>query len=116
MYFVYLIESLKDDKYYLGQTNNLEERLKYHNTGRCKYTKIRWQWILKVYKVFPTQTEAMREEKKLKQLKNRTAIEIYFGIEAWDIPIHRDDRGSPKRDFQESSWEYSYSIKNLVKG
>ena len=41
MYFVYLTESLKDDKYYLGQTNNLEERLKYHNTGRCKYTKIR---------------------------------------------------------------------------
>jgi hypothetical protein len=27
MYFVYLIESLKDGRYYIGQTNNLEERL-----------------------------------------------------------------------------------------
>ena len=82
MYFVYLIESLKDGKYYIGQTNNLEERLNYHNTGRCKYTKNRGPWILKGYKSFPSRAEAMREEKRIKKLKNRTAIEEYFEIEA----------------------------------
>jgi len=82
MYFVYLLESLKDGKYYIGHTNNLNERLKYHNTGRCKYTKNRGPWILRAYKSFSTRAEAMREEKRLKKFKNRSAIEEFFGIEA----------------------------------
>ena len=82
MYFVYLLESLRDGKYYIGHTNNLNERLKYHNTGRCKYTKNRGPWILRIYKSFSTRAEAMREEKRLKKFKNRSAIEEFFGIEA----------------------------------
>jgi putative endonuclease len=82
MYFVYLIESLKDGRYYIGQTNNLEERLKYHNNNRCKYTKMKGPWILKGYRSFSTRAEAMKEERRLKQFKNRYAIEEYFKTEA----------------------------------
>ena len=39
-------------------------------------------WILKGYITFPTRAEAMKEEKKLKQFKNRSAIEEYFKAEA----------------------------------
>ncbi|MDI6821201.1 MAG: GIY-YIG nuclease family protein [Patescibacteria group bacterium] len=35
-YFVYILKSLKTGKYYTGYSNNLEERLKYHNSGRTK--------------------------------------------------------------------------------
>ncbi len=37
MYFVYLIESLKNGQYYVGQTQDLEERIKRHNQGRNIY-------------------------------------------------------------------------------
>jgi len=48
MYFVYLIESLRDGRYYIGQTSNLDERLKYHNNNRCKYTKMKGHRFLRV--------------------------------------------------------------------
>ena len=31
MYYVYILYSLTSDKYYVGQTDNLELRLKFHN-------------------------------------------------------------------------------------
>lgn len=33
MYFVYVLISLKDKKFYTGLTNNIERRLKEHNHG-----------------------------------------------------------------------------------
>ena len=33
MYFVYILLSEKDDKFYTGITNNIERRLKQHNKG-----------------------------------------------------------------------------------
>lgn len=33
MYFTYILLSKKDNKYYTGITNNIEERLKKHNHG-----------------------------------------------------------------------------------
>ena len=38
-YFVYILYSEKTDRYYVGQTQNLDERLVRHNTGRNKSTK-----------------------------------------------------------------------------
>ena len=35
-YFVYILKSKKTNKHYVGFTNNLEERLKYHNGGKTK--------------------------------------------------------------------------------
>jgi putative endonuclease len=45
-YFVYIIRSQKDESLYVGQTNNLEERLRRHNQGRSKYTKSKRPWEL----------------------------------------------------------------------
>ncbi len=39
MYYVYLIRSLKTDKYYVGYTENLTKRIKEHNNGKSKATK-----------------------------------------------------------------------------
>ena len=33
-YFVYIIKSTKDNKYYTGITNNINRRLKEHNIGK----------------------------------------------------------------------------------
>lgn len=82
MYLVYLIESLIDGRYYIGQTNNLELRLNDHNQGKCKYTKNKGPCSIKAFKQFHSRSEAMKQEKRVKNLKNRQAIEEYFGIEA----------------------------------
>lgn len=36
MYYVYILRSKKTGKHYVGYTRNLDERLKYHNSGRTK--------------------------------------------------------------------------------
>ena len=74
MYYVYLLESEKDRKFYIGQTQNLEERLKYHNTGRSKYTKPFQPWKIAAFKTFSTRSQAMVVEKRFKIIKNREMI------------------------------------------
>ncbi|PIR43756.1 nuclease [candidate division WWE3 bacterium CG10_big_fil_rev_8_21_14_0_10_32_10] len=40
MYFVYILQSLKDGTYYIGYTGkNPEDRLTEHNKGKSRYTK-----------------------------------------------------------------------------
>ena len=51
MYYVYLLKSLKDGRYYIGQTQDLQERLAYHNTGRSTYTRDRGPWELLAFKI-----------------------------------------------------------------
>ena len=37
-YYVYILRSLKDKKYYIGSTSNVEARLKFHNAGLQRST------------------------------------------------------------------------------
>jgi putative endonuclease len=59
------------DRYYVGQTSDLEDRLKRHNQGRSKYTKSGIPWKLMYKESFETRSEAMAREKKIKSAKNR---------------------------------------------
>ena len=80
MYFVYLLKSEKDGRFYIGQTQNLQERLLYHNSGRSKYTRYLGPWKLLAFKSFNSRGEAMREEIRLKKLKNRERILSEFNL------------------------------------
>ncbi len=71
MFYVYILYSLVADRYYIGQTSNLEERLQRHNNGGNKYTKFGIPWKLMYKEGFDTREEAMKREKKLKSAKNR---------------------------------------------
>ncbi|PJE67767.1 excinuclease ABC subunit C [Candidatus Shapirobacteria bacterium CG10_big_fil_rev_8_21_14_0_10_40_9] len=69
VYWVYILKSLKDQKYYIGQTNNLEHRLAQHNSGKVRATKHRTPFVL-VYKEKCYSTEeAIKREKFLKTHK-----------------------------------------------
>jgi len=74
MFFSYIIESISTGKYYIGQTNNLENRLKSHNQGDNKYTTSYKPWKVLYYKIYSSRQEAMSVEKKLKSLKNRELV------------------------------------------
>ena len=73
-FFVYIIQSAKYKKLYIGQTQDLEKRISDHNKGRSNYTKLYKPWGLLAYKVFDTRSEAMAVERKLKNLKSHKVI------------------------------------------
>jgi putative endonuclease len=72
---VYILHSQKTDKFYVGQTNNLERRLKDHNSGYSNYSKAGIPWNLVFAKVFDSRSEAMSYEKFLKSKKDKRFIE-----------------------------------------
>ena len=78
MHYLYLIESEKSNKYYIGQTNDLQDRIQRHNESRCRYTKGKGPWELISYKIFSSRSEAVKEEKRLKHAKNKDYIYSYF--------------------------------------
>jgi putative endonuclease len=74
MYFTYILISESTNKLYIGQTNNLEDRLFRHNKGLNKYTKGKGPWEILYCKSFTNRKEAVALELKLKSFKNRAYI------------------------------------------
>lgn len=66
-YAVYLIESLKDGKFYTGISCDVEQRLGEHNSGKLKTTAFRRPFILVWYKFYPSALGARKHEKWLKK-------------------------------------------------
>ncbi len=66
MYVVYVLESLKDNKYYIGQTSDLNRRIQEHNQGRVRWTKAHRPWKVLYCEEFENRTEAIRREQFLK--------------------------------------------------
>ena len=77
MYSLYIIYSEKSDKYYIGHSENPERRLSEHNTDpRLTYTSKHRPWILKAsIPVAESKSNAVKIERKLKQLKSRKIVE-----------------------------------------
>ena len=74
-YYVYILESLKDRTYYVGSTNNLEDRIERHNEGRVAYTKPKRPWKLVYSEEHPDRSSAAKSEYKIKAHKRRSFIE-----------------------------------------
>ncbi len=75
--FVYILYSDSFDKFYIGQTNDVESRVKRHNAGTEKATKPYLPWRLIWFTEKSSRQEAMELEKKLKNLsKSRLLIFI----------------------------------------
>ena len=65
--FVYLIRSLKTEKFYAGWTTDLNRRLQEHNDGKSYYTSRSKPWELIGYETFSDSNEAKIRERKLKR-------------------------------------------------
>jgi len=70
MYYVYILQSLKTEKLYIGQTDNLARRVNEHNTS-CggKYTQQNSPWVLLYSESHPDRASAMKRERYLKSTK-----------------------------------------------
>ena len=67
MNYVYLIQRVDANIFYLGSTTDLKRRLQEHNKGiGCKATK-GYQWKIKYYEAYQTIEEARKRESLLKR-------------------------------------------------
>ncbi len=67
MFFVYILYSRSINKYYIGQTNDLERRISEHNSGQTTYSSRGISWELIYQEEKNTRSEAMLLEMKIKQ-------------------------------------------------
>ena len=77
-YFVYILYSKRLNKYYIGSTSNIEERLRKHNRGHKGFTSAGQPWIIVYHEIFSNKTDALLRETQLKGWKNRERIEKLF--------------------------------------
>lgn len=74
--FVYILKCA-DGTLYTGWTNDLEKRLKAHNSGNgAKYTRSRRPVELVYHESFETKEEAMKREFALKQLSREEKLAL----------------------------------------
>ncbi len=66
MYYVYVIQSLKDKGLYIGHTNDLKRRFQDHNNGQGKATKFRAPFRLVYYEACNILGDAIKREKQFK--------------------------------------------------
>jgi len=74
MYKVYIIYSVKLDKYYIGFTSDIDDRLLKHNRKSKGFSSSGRPWILVYSESFENKKDAMKREKQIKGWKNRDRI------------------------------------------
>jgi len=79
MYKVYILQSIKDGKYYIGCTRNLERRFLEHNRGQTKSTKNRRPFRLVYVEFFKDKHLASKREREIKNYKGGNKFKDLVG-------------------------------------
>ncbi len=71
MKYVYILQSINSDHFYVGITDDLRTRLAKHNAGEVPHTSKYRPWQVKTYIVFIDEKQALNFEKYLKSPSGR---------------------------------------------
>ena len=75
-YYTYILYSVQRDHYYIGSTgDDLQQRLRRHNTNHKGFTGTANDWIYFHLEEFSSKNEAVKREKEIKSMKSRKYIE-----------------------------------------
>jgi len=66
MWYVYIIQSAKDNYLYIGLTNNLRKRIKLHNQKKVYATRLHTPFTLAYYEAHCSKNDAAAREQFLK--------------------------------------------------
>jgi len=75
MYYLYILQSKKDQRYYIGVTNNIKRRFKEHNSGFVRSTAPYAPWEIKRIEEYPNIRLAYQREKFIKTKHSKKIIE-----------------------------------------
>ena len=84
-FYVYILQSLMDLSYYIGQCDDLDKRMSKHFDGMSKYTASKRPLRLVYFEIYTTRNESINREKQIKKMKSRKYIELL--IDNWKKPI-----------------------------
>jgi putative endonuclease len=78
-FHVYILVSEKDETvHYTGVTQNVRERLRYHNRGACSHSSKYRPWRLETAIAFSSETKAHAFERYLKSGSGREFARRHF--------------------------------------
>ncbi|MCH7713319.1 MAG: GIY-YIG nuclease family protein [Chloroflexi bacterium] len=77
---VYILRSGDSGRYYIGCAQDLDIRLKQHNSGANRSTRGRGPWTLVYHEWFTSLAQARARERQLKSWKNPYYLEQKLGI------------------------------------
>ena len=81
-FITYILFSEKLNKFYVGCTgDDLNERLRRHNSNHKGFTGGLGDWKIVYQELFATKTEALHRELQIKNWKSRKRIEQLIGLE-----------------------------------
>ena len=74
MHSVYILQSKKNGRYYVGVTNNVKKWLEEHNSGWVKSTAPYRPWVLMRVEQFSDEGLAYKRERFIKAKRSRQII------------------------------------------
>lgn len=74
MFFVYVLKSLRNGRFYIGQTNNLTRRYEQHQSGKVVATRYHRPYKLVFHEVVTTRTDAVSRELFFKSGQGRQLL------------------------------------------
>ena len=78
-FYTYILYSIQIDIYYVGSTEDLESRLRRHNSNHKGFTGKVNDWEIVFSREFDTKSESLKFEKQIKSWKSRKKIEEFIG-------------------------------------
>jgi len=75
-FYIYVLQSIKDDRLYIGYTNNLRRRIDEHNKGFNFSTKFRLPFKLIYFEGCTNEQDAKRREGYLKTTRGRIFLSL----------------------------------------
>ena len=79
MYFVYVLQSRRDNGYYIGYTADLEQRLKEHNSSKTRSLRHRLPVDLVCHEEFESKRDAKAREYQIKSWKGGEPFKQLIG-------------------------------------
>jgi putative endonuclease len=86
MYKVYILYSLSLEQYYVGSSNNIDDRVFRHNNSGSRSTKKAKDWVLMYTEEYPSRPEAVRREQEIKKKKSRKYKEMLIRNAGQSVP------------------------------
>ncbi len=74
MHFCYIIHSKNLDKFYVGETSDFEQRIKFHNSGFSEFTSKANDWQIYLLISCKNREIARKLEKHIKSMKSKNYI------------------------------------------
>jgi len=75
MYYCYILYSAIKERYYVGSCEDVQSRLKKHNTNHSGFTGNAGDWRIKWTEEHPDKSTALKRESQIKAWKSRKMIE-----------------------------------------